>query len=711
MKGPPYTKRQPLFALFLAEGGFRTLLLPSVINAGCMCSKFLLLQKDPLLPKENVNNGSLLRLFKSEFFDSWFIISYMYRYREHVGVQDYLANELYKLSDVDVEFYLVQLCYLLIRLDFVGTYSLERFLLDKAAKSIHFALQLAWIFSSMVEDPMVTDLIVKDYCKRMRQDVEIACVNVKRPLPSTVKKLLQQEPVRNSSEDVIGDLTSSLDSYLTCFEKNEYISKSMETIDFAMGKSARFEYFTRLISFVDKLQGLSDKMRFIPIENRQATFQERLQVLNHFLLYNGTGLYLPITQSNKPHFCIVNIVSEDAKVLKSRDRAPILISLEVLISAGSCSYPDLHKLAASHIDDIRTVIDILEEKQNERKSNLNDLNDSNDSNDSSPPPTESSPSSAFSRSVYPNPPTLPKISSTPPYNFSSHLSPFPSPSTKLSLKTHQRSPSANVGKRSKTISHPSSCISSSSDEAITFPVDELWVTKKERIRKKSPFGHLPNWDLFSVIVKYGDDLRQEQMALQLVTQFHEIFRDAEIPIYLRPYSILITSYQSGLVETVLDSVSLHQIKRTVPGFTTLDNYYKRMYNYPSNEYKVAQLNFVESMAGYSILTYLLQIKDRHNGNLLIDAEGHVVHIDFGFMLSNSPGFNMNFESAPFKMTQEFIAVMDGVDSNVFQVVIFQFFSRSPRSNFFHFFSISLHLLYVGLLRPVSIARKSFCWSK
>lgn len=49
------------------------------------------------------------------------------------------------------------------------------------------------------------------------------------------------------------------------------------------------------------------------------------------------------------------------------------------------------------------------------------------------------------------------------------------------------------------------------------------------------------------------------------------------------------------------------------------------------------------------------MKDRHNGNLLLDEEGHIIHIDFGFMLSNSPG-GVNFESAPFKLTRELLEV-------------------------------------------------------
>ena len=203
---------------------------------------------------------------------------------------------------------------------------------------------------------------------------------------------------------------------------------------------------------------------------------------------------------------------------------------------------------------------------------------------------------------------------------------------------------------------------------------EAWQMKKERIRRSSPYGWMKNWDLMSVIVKTGADLRQEAFACQLIDVCDKIWTDAKIGVWVKVMRILVTGESSGLIETITNGVSLHSIKRSLTlaqaeagtnpkrRIATLKDHFAKAFGSPDSEpYKAGVDAFKRSLAAYSVISYILQLKDRHNGNVLIDNEGHIVHIDFGFMLSNSPG-SVGFEAAPFKLTHEYVEVLGGIGS-------------------------------------------------
>ncbi|KAI9478219.1 MAG: hypothetical protein EXX96DRAFT_595639 [Benjaminiella poitrasii] len=71
------------------------------------------------------------------------------------------------------------------------------------------------------------------------------------------------------------------------------------------------------------------------------------------------------------------------------------------------------------------------------------------------------------------------------------------------------------------------------DDPSAAVLSEDWETKRERLRLASPFGHLPNWRLLSVIVKHGADLRQEQFAIQLIREMQRIWEDTGVDVWVK----------------------------------------------------------------------------------------------------------------------------------------------------------------------------------
>ncbi|KAF6814556.1 phosphatidylinositol 3-kinase 3 [Colletotrichum sojae] len=161
----------------------------------------------------------------------------------------------------------------------------------------------------------------------------------------------------------------------------------------------------------------------------------------------------------------------------------------------------------------------------------------------------------------------------------------------------------------------------------------------------------------SAIFKVGDDCRQDVLALQMIAAFRGIFHNVGLDVYVNPYRVTATAPGCGVIDVLPNSVSRDMLGReAVNGL--YDYFISKYGNEDSLRFQQARSNFVKSMAAYSIISFLLQFKDRHNGNIMIDDAGHILHIDFGFCFDIAPG-GIKFERAPFKLTTEMLAVMGG----------------------------------------------------
>ncbi|EGW33972.1 uncharacterized protein SPAPADRAFT_133766 [Spathaspora passalidarum NRRL Y-27907] len=165
----------------------------------------------------------------------------------------------------------------------------------------------------------------------------------------------------------------------------------------------------------------------------------------------------------------------------------------------------------------------------------------------------------------------------------------------------------------------------------------------------------------SAIFKVGDDCRQDVLALQLISMFRTIWSDAGLDLYVFPYRVTATAPGCGVIDVLPNATSRDMLGReAVNGL--YEYFITKFGGENSIEFQKARNNLVKSLAAYSVISYLLQFKDRHNGNIMYSEEGHVLHIDFGFCFDIVPG-GVKFEVAPFKLTREMINVLGGSDTN------------------------------------------------
>ncbi|KAF2270189.1 phosphatidylinositol 3-kinase-like protein [Lojkania enalia] len=141
---------------------------------------------------------------------------------------------------------------------------------------------------------------------------------------------------------------------------------------------------------------------------------------------------------------------------------------------------------------------------------------------------------------------------------------------------------------------------------------------------------------YPMMFKTGDDLRQDQLVIQIITLMDRLLRKENLDLKLTPYHILATSTQAGAIQfvpstTLSSAVAKH--KGSLLAYLRANNPDDTA---PLSVRKEAMDTYIKSCAGYCVITYLLGVGDRHLDNLLISPSGHFFHVDFGYILGRDP---------------------------------------------------------------------------
>lgn len=64
-----------------------------------------------------------------------------------------------------------------------------------------------------------------------------------------------------------------------------------------------------------------------------------------------------------------------------------------------------------------------------------------------------------------------------------------------------------------------------------------------------------------------------------------------------------------------------QIKKQLPDGHTLSDFFVQSFSATPTDLRNARIRFAESLAAYCIFTFILSVKDRHNGNIMLRSDG------------------------------------------------------------------------------------------
>ncbi|PSN36071.1 Phosphatidylinositol 3-kinase catalytic subunit type 3 [Blattella germanica] len=155
---------------------------------------------------------------------------------------------------------------------------------------------------------------------------------------------------------------------------------------------------------------------------------------------------------------------------------------------------------------------------------------------------------------------------------------------------------------------------------------------------------------YVAIFKHGDDLRQDQLILQMITLMDKLLQKEKLDLKLTPYRVLATSTRHGFLQYI-ESTPVAEVLATEG---SIQNFFRKHHPSETGPFGIAP----EVMDTY---VSSCGVGDRHLDNLLLTTSGKLFHIDFGYILGRDP----KPLPPPMKLSKEMVEAMGGVNSDYF----------------------------------------------
>ena len=132
-----------------------------------------------------------------------------------------------------------------------------------------------------------------------------------------------------------------------------------------------------------------------------------------------------------------------------------------------------------------------------------------------------------------------------------------------------------------------------------------------------------------VMFKIGDDVRQDQLILQMITLMDDLLKRVRLDLRLHQ-RVMSTGHLEGLVEFVPHATPLRYVKHSYLSSETQSSS-----THALGISRAAMSNFVKSCTGYAVVTYILGI-GLTLGQYSSQENGQLFHIDFGYVFGRGP---------------------------------------------------------------------------